>query len=95
MTQVDAVGRRFKITSTNWQNQFGFSDYVPRTESMFGVSEEHSPVLQLNHFYNSNDIYIEVPPQSDKSYLSVFVKIISNNLRPEGLMFVKLTSTPI
>lgn len=87
--QVDDQGARFKVTSIDWQNEFGVTVADATNEqSKFGVPPGGA-VLRLSHYVDSRDMYFELPRNVQPSTLSIKVKITSQDFHPSALMFIE------
>ena len=88
---IDSFGTRFKISSINWENEFGLVDSDSTIDqSKFGLSLKGT-VLPLDYFANSKDIHFELSEFAKPIYLKVSIKIIANSYRPEALMYIEYT----
>ncbi|WP_339617371.1 hypothetical protein [uncultured Gilvimarinus sp.] len=89
-TQVDDWGARFKITSIDWQNEFGVAVAEATNEqSKFGIPLEGA-IVHLTHYVDSRDIYFELPKAVAAKALNVKVKITSQDFHPTALLYVTL-----
>lgn len=90
--QVDDWGARFKITSVDWQNEFGVTIADATNEqSKFGVPPDGA-ILRLAHYVDSRDMYFELPRNARANALNVKIKITSQDFHPTALLFIEYTS---
>lgn len=88
---MDSFGTRFKISSINWENEFGLVDSdSTNDQSKFGLSLK-GKVLQLDYYANSKDIHFELSESAKPIYLNVSIKVITNSYRPKALMYIEYT----
>lgn len=86
--QVDSWGSRLKITSKNWQHEFGFSNAHNSIEqSKFGISQAGT-YLQIQQIIYAADMYFELPQQHHANYLHARVKVLSKQDQPKALLHV-------
>jgi hypothetical protein len=75
------VEDRFKITSSDWQHEFGFTNTNSCIEeSKFGLVKDTVLIFNIKYFSvlaDSKDMFFELPQDANPTSLSVKVKIIS------------------
>lgn len=93
--QVDDWGARFKITSVDWQNEFGvvFAD-ATNEQSKFGIPKEGA-VLHLRHYVDSRDMYFELPQHANATHINIKLKVTSKDFHPTALMFIEYGPTQV
>lgn len=89
--QVDSWGTRFKISSSNWQHEFGFTSADNNAEqSKIGISPKGT-IVQVSQISYASDIYFELPQDKQTNYLHVQFKILPNEDTNEGLLKIFYT----
>lgn len=79
-TPVDNLGERFKITSENWQHEYGFTysnSYIE--ESTVGLLSGEPAVFNLHQYTiqaDAKDMFVEFPANTQPKALHFKVKII-------------------
>lgn len=92
---IDNVGDRFKITSIDWQHEFGFTNtnsYIE--ESKIGLVKNTELIFNIKYFSvlaDSKDMFFELPPDAHPASLNVKVKIISEKSPAKAWMMVSYT----
>ena len=91
-TPIDNYGQRFKITSIDWQHEFGFaSTNAFIEESKFGLVPNTPSIFKIKHYSvlaDSKDLFFELPQGVTPTALNIKIKIITEKIPYQALLLV-------
>ncbi|MBU2883594.1 hypothetical protein KO525_10320 [Psychrosphaera sp. B3R10] len=89
---IDNYGQRFKITSKDWQHEFGFTNTNSFIEeSKFGLVNNRPSIFKVKYYSvlaDSKDLYFELPHNANPSVLNIKLKVTSEATPQQAWLMV-------
>lgn len=92
----DVSAIHFKIANVDWHHQFGFWQMrINADDSIYSVANAEGNVFKLSYSNNASNLSLEIPAKASVKFITFAIKVTSDNLKPDALLYTKFSQQPL